>query len=87
MHQVRSSYRESKIHQEIAQRFRENPNAPRVFAKRLLYEIKRLSASEAFPEQYWEWYAILTLWPGPEIIRLLEGCDEESVRLHKRPHY
>jgi hypothetical protein len=31
----------------------------------------------------WEWYIILTLWSPLRVIRLLEDCSEQAVRLRQ----
>jgi hypothetical protein len=83
MHPNQSSHRKQPNHQELAKIFSEDPKLVHLVAKRLLAEIKRLNSIATSLEQYWEWYAILTLWPLPEIIRLLQNGDEEGLRLRE----
>jgi hypothetical protein len=63
------------------------PKMVRLVARRLLSEIKRLNPDTASAQQRWEWYAILTLWPVPEIIRLLGSPDSEGGRLRQSAQY
>jgi hypothetical protein len=83
MYRGKTSEQKFPGYEVIAKRFKENPKSVCWFAKRLLSEIERRSATEKFPEEYWEWYAILTLWPVPRIIRLLEESDDEDDRLRQ----
>jgi hypothetical protein len=83
MDSKQSICRKFPIHEELAKIFREDPKTVRLVARRLLSEIKRLNPDTASAQQCWEWYAILTLWPVPEIIRLLGSRNLEGSRLRQ----
>jgi hypothetical protein len=66
--------------QKIALELREDPKKIRVFAKRLRSIIFKAKASHEVSDHHWEWYAILTLWPPLEVIKLLEDSSESGTR-------
>lgn len=83
MDSKQSICRKFPIHEELAKIFREDPKMVRLVARRLLSEIKQLNPDSTSAQLRWEWYAILTLWPVPEIVRLLGSCDSEGRRLRQ----
>jgi hypothetical protein len=74
--------------QKIALQLRNNPKKVRVFANRLRLKICKAKSSYEVNDHHWEWYAILTLWPPLEVIRLLEDSSESpkdlACRIHRR---
>src|SRR6266481_653258 len=71
--------RHSGFHRQIADILRREPVTIRVLASRLREEIVKAGSSHAMDTAYMEWYAILTLWPKSEVIRLLEDPGEEDL--------
>ncbi len=69
--------------QKIALELRNDPKKVRAFANRLQAIISKAKSSEEVSDPHWEWYAILTLWPPLEVIRLLEDSSESATRLRR----
>ena len=69
--------------QKIALALRKDPKKVRAFANRLQSIISKAKTSEEVSEHHWEWYAILTLWPPLEVIRLLEDSSPSATRLQR----
>jgi hypothetical protein len=69
--------------QKIALELRNDPKKVRVFANRLQSIISKAKSSDEVSDHHWEWYAILTLWPPLEVIRLLEDSSKSATRLRK----
>jgi hypothetical protein len=67
--------------QRIALELKKDPTKVRVFANRLRSKIWKAKSSDEVSDHQWEWYAILTLWPPLEVIRLLEDPSENAARL------
>ena len=67
--------------QKIALELRNDPKKVRVFANRLRLIISKVKFSHEISDHHWEWYAILTLWPPLEVVRLLEDSSESATRL------
>ena len=71
--------RRSGFHRQIADILRREPRIIRILANRLRAEIVKAGSSHSMDTAYMEWYAILTLWPKSEIIKLLEDPGEEEL--------
>jgi hypothetical protein len=76
--------RRKNVLQQFALELRNDPKKARVFANRLRSIISKAKSSDEISDPHWEWYAILTLWPAPEVIRLLlEDSSESATRLRR----
>jgi hypothetical protein len=69
--------------QKIALELRNDPKKVRLFANRLHSTISKAKSSDEVSDHHWEWYAILTLWPPLEVIRLLEDSSESASPFRK----
>lgn len=64
--------RKKSVLQKLALELRTDPKKVRLLANKLRSIISKAKSSDEISEHHWEWYAILTLWPPLEVIRLLE---------------
>jgi hypothetical protein len=71
------SLRRDVLH-KIAMELKNDPKKIRVFANRLRLRISRSPSSKEVSDHHWEWYAILTLWPPIEVIKLLEDSSNSG---------
>jgi hypothetical protein len=76
------SLRRDVLH-KIAMELKNDPKKIRVFANRLRLRISRSPSSKEVSDHHWEWYAILTLWPPIEVIKLLEDSSNSASRLRQ----
>jgi hypothetical protein len=81
MNGAKFNVRSMKVLPRIALELKRDPKMVRVFANRLRSKIATAKTSEEVSDNHWEWYAILTLWPPAEVIRLLEALSDPSTRL------
>jgi hypothetical protein len=72
-----------EVLRQIALELRKNPKKIRVFANRLRSKIAAAKSYDKITDNHWEWYAILTLWPTSEVIRLLEALSQPSAPLQQ----
>jgi hypothetical protein len=68
---------------EIAMELKNDPKKTRVFANKLRLRICEATSSKEVSDHHWEWYAILTLWPPLEVIKLLEDSIKSATRLRR----
>ena len=66
----------------IAMELKNDPKKTRVFANRLRLRICQAASSTEVSDHHWEWYAILTLWPPLEVIKLLEDAMDPKGMQH-----
>jgi hypothetical protein len=67
----------------IAMELKNDPKKTRVFANRLRLRICQAASSTEVSDHHWEWYAILTLWPPLEVIKLLEDASKSATQLRR----
>jgi hypothetical protein len=68
---------------EIAMELKNDPKKTRVFANKLRLRICKAAFSKEVSDHHWEWYAILTLWPPLEVIKLLEDSIKSATGLRR----
>jgi hypothetical protein len=71
------------LHRRIALVLRKEPGLIRELAGQLRSKFARAKSVMAVGDHEWEWYVILSLWSPLQVIRLLEGSSEQSVRLRQ----
>ena len=69
--------------QKIALELRNDPKKVRLFANKLHSTISKAKSSDEVSDHHWEWYAILTLWPPIEVIKLLEDSSKSASQLRR----
>jgi hypothetical protein len=83
MNAAKINPRKRNVFQKIASDLRKDPKKIHLLANRLRSNIGKAKSSDEVSDNHWEWYAILTLWPPQEVIKLLEDTSNSAARFRR----